>query len=229
MRPWLSWSRVEYVASGVRRADVGGVASAWAVAAGLCLFAAFRSRPLPLGLLGVLGLVSAGVCLALGVTRAGKDGLPVFALVRPRRPAAVWILACVAVGAALGAAYRLRADLALFPSTLGWFVLPAAAIGAAEELVYRGFILTGLRGNGRRSAVILAAAGHTAYKHLVFVGRPETVTTELGFLAVVTFLVGILLGAVREGSNSLWPSLLGHAAFDIVMYGALSAAPWWVG
>ena len=205
-----------------------GPASAWGVVASLCLFAAFRSRPLPHGLLGGLGLVAAAACLAVGVIRAGKGGLPVFALARPRRPAVAWILACVAVGAALAVAYRLRADLAPWPSTLGWFVLPAATIGATEELVYRGFVQTGLRGSGRISAVIFAAAGHTAYKHLVFVGRPETVTTELGFLAVVTFLVGTLLGAVREGSNSLWPSLLGHAAFDIVMYGALSAAPWWV-
>lgn len=219
----------EAVSHGAHRApDEVPTWAAWGAMLFLGLFAACRDRPLPWGLLGWLGLLGAAICLAYGVFHAGSGVRHLFGLNRVRRPAAGWMVAAILLGVALSVAYRAYAGLALWPSALGWFAALAAAVGAVEELVYRGFAQTGLRRGGRFSAVVFAAAGHAAYKGLLFTWRPGVSSPDLGFLVVATFLVGLLVGGLREASGSVWPPVLAHAAFDIVLYGALATAPWWV-
>lgn len=179
-------------------------------------------------MVGALGLLGAAACLAHGLIRARGAWREYLALRRPPVHAAAWLTAGVVLGISLAMAYRVYAGLSVLPARLGAFVLLAAAIGAVEELVYRGFVQTGLTGRGRFSGVIFASAGHAAYKGLLFAWRPEVVFPDLGFLVVATFLAGILLGGLREASGSLWPSIFAHAAFDIVLYGALLTTPWWV-
>jgi membrane protease YdiL (CAAX protease family) len=198
------------------------------VVLGLGLFAVCRARPGPLGWLGLVGLCVAAASLAYGTYRAGMAGWSAFGVSRPRVPAGGWLAAGALLGLVLGAAYRVHRGLGPWPTTLGPFVVVAAAVGAVEELLYRGFVQSGLSRDGRVAGILGAAAGHTAYKCLLFAWRPGTAAADMVFLAVATFLVGILFGCLREGARSVGPPVLGHAGFDIVLYGALHEAPWWV-
>ena len=201
---------------------------AWGTVLCLCLFAVTHARPMPTGMLGPAALFGAAACLAYGVVRAQDGWRGAFGLSRPRSHVGPWLVAGAFIGVLLGGAYRTYKGLPPSPSALGGFAIMAATIGGIEELVYRGFIQTGLRRDGRVAAVAFAAAGHTAYKCLLFAWRPEVAAADFGFLAVSTFLAGILLGSLRETTHSVWPPVLAHAAFDLMLYGALDDAPWWV-
>lgn len=203
-------------------------AAAWGVVAGLGLFAALHARPPPAGLAGYAGLLGAAACLARPVIRAGDRWQEGFGMSRPRHPAAAWMAAGALLGALLGAAYRIHKGASAWPAALGWFAVLAPAIGAVEELTYRGFVQSGFRGYGRLAAVVLAAAGHAAYKYLLFAWRPGLAPADLDFLAPATFLAGILFGGLRQAARSAWPPVLAHAVFDILVYGALDQPPWWV-
>jgi membrane protease YdiL (CAAX protease family) len=202
--------------------------AAWGVITGLTLFAAFRARPVPWGVVGPLALVTSAGVLVRSTLGAPGGVRSLFGLVLPRRAAAGWILAGTLLGAGAGVAYRLHAGLGPWPGSFGTFVILAAIIGATEELVYRGFVQGGLRGDGVFPAVVFAAAGHSAYKVLLFAWRPGVAHADLLFLGVATFLAGLLIGGLREAAQSLAPAVAAHAAFDLVLYGAFTSAPWWV-
>jgi hypothetical protein len=38
----------------------------------------------------------------------------------------------------------------------------------------------------------------------------------------------VIFGLLRQVSGSVAPSMVAHAAFDLLVYGALARAPWWV-
>jgi membrane protease YdiL (CAAX protease family) len=48
------------------------------------------------------------------------------------------------------------------------------------------------------------------------------------FVALWTFVGGITFGLIRELSSSVIPPILAHAMFDLLVYGAVARAPWWV-
>ena len=193
----------------------------------MCLFAFFRGKPMPLATLSAMGLGLTAVCLVMGVARA-EDGREAWGGSLPASWTVGWFAVALALGGGVGGAYRTSLGVSFFPQTLGWFVVSAALIGATEEWLYRGFIQGSIRDGERLAAVAFAAAGHTAYKCLLFAGRTTGADVHLGYLAAGTFLVGLLLGLLREGSDSVWPPVAAHAAFDVMVYGALDQAPWWV-
>jgi membrane protease YdiL (CAAX protease family) len=43
-----------------------------------------------------------------------------------------------------------------------------------------------------------------------------------------TFVGGVVLGLLRQISDSVVPPIVAHAVFDLLVYGALVRAPWWV-
>jgi len=51
---------------------------------------------------------------------------------------------------------------------------------------------------------------------------------NLAFLFTATFLVGLILGSLREFSKNLLPPTALHIFFDLVVYGGYYHAPWWV-
>jgi membrane protease YdiL (CAAX protease family) len=116
----------------------------------------------------------------------------------------------------------------LLPTTLTLFAPVAALVGATEEVVYRGYMQGRLRALGPLPAVALAALGHTAYKCALFALPGRLVGIDFGILAACTFLGGLLFGALRERAGSVLPPLVAHACFDILVYGELAHAPWWV-
>jgi len=149
-----------------------------------------------------------------------------FALTPPRRPVIVFTLSVV-LGALLAILCRWHFGMPPLPAALTLFAPVAALIGATEEFVVRGYLQGRLRGLGVVWAVLLASVAHTAYKCALFI-PPTPYRTDFAFLAFWTFIGGIGFGALREKGRSLLPPLLAHAAFDIVLYGALPQSPWWV-
>jgi len=85
-----------------------------------------------------------------------------------------------------------------------------------------------LKRYGLAVATVAAAAAHAAYKSALFVLPPPGREVDVVFLAVVTFLGGIVFGGMRAVSGSVVPPLVAHACFDLVVYGNLASAPWWV-
>lgn len=207
----------------LRRPGLDGLVAS----AGMILFATFVRSPMPLGLISALGLMA--VTLAMIHSLRSDLGLEkAFGLSLYSRHVFIGLLIGCAGGITLGVLFRLSESMEKFPPGIGLFVFAASAIGASEELLFRGYIQGRLRSLGPVPAVVLAAAAHTVYKVALFVFLPEGVAVDYFFLGYCTLAVGLAAGALREGSKSVLPPLAGHVLFDIVVYGENSVAPWWV-
>ena len=197
---------------------------AWA---GILVFALFVHRPSPYFLLAVGGLLATTVAITAAAA-GGSSFRNLFGLdeVPPRTRG--WTL--VALGVAVGFGFLLRGyrDQPLILTGLGSFLLVGAAIGATEELLFRGFIQGRMVRLGAPAAIVLAALAHTSYKTALFALPPEGVAVNLSVLAFFTFLVGAILGLTRHKTGSVIPALSGHMLFDILVYGDWAQAPWWV-
>jgi hypothetical protein len=137
---------------GYTRDRLRAAGEAGLVAAGMVAFALLSAAGAARGLAAAAGLVLAALALYLSM-RTGTHPLRLFALVRPRG----WAWAAVPFGFALGAGlavlYRSAWMPTAVPSGLRSFVLVAMLIGAAEEVLYRGYV------QGRLG---LALQGHSA-------------------------------------------------------------------
>ncbi len=206
-----------------------GVAETLAMGAGLVLFGATVHGSGGFRLIALAGLSLAALCLARALAARGVL-VARLGLCRPRgRWAAGWGGLGLLAGGALAVCYRAAMVLPVLPLRLRPFAAVAVLIGSVEELVYRGAIQGRLRPLGAVGAVVLAAALHTAYKWAVFAFPPDpALTVDLGLLTVSTFAGGLFLGALRERAGSVWPCLLAHAAFDLLVYGDSATVPWWV-
>ena len=194
---------------------------------GLCLFALCAHDAVPGRLVAVGGLAASAFALhhanVSGSATAERMGLSL-----PAHVARMYLAVGLALGAALAVGFRERLGLAMFPATLGSFVLLAALIGTAEELLYRGYILGRLQFLGAPWAVVLSAVAHTAYKCALFARPRPGIETNFLFLAAATLLGGTAFGLLRVRANSVWPAVAAHACFDMLVYGDRAQAPWWV-
>ncbi len=159
-----------------------------------------------------IGIAVVGV---LGLAALGRVGL---ATLVPRRwawrDAVKAALATAAITAAAGALarwtpwYLVEIELLLVDGrwSLATAVLQVALLQAlAEELAYRGAILTGLRGVMSDRSAILAAALLSAISHL-------SVPSMLHLTAL-----GVVLGWARVRSGSVWPAVVLHAGYSVAM------------
>lgn len=203
------------------------LAEAAAAGLGMILFGLFSHRGLPWIALGAAGLLSAAFCIQRSIVSL-RDIPSLFGLSWSWKVLIISLAGCV-VGVGLGAYYRFSNGMTLFPgAALQPFALAACGIGAAEELVYRGWMQGRLRALGRPAAVLISAAAHTAYKTALFALPPSPASVDFLSLVVFTFTVGTLVGMVREFTRSVYPAGAAHVAFDLVVYGAAAEAPWWV-
>ena len=85
-----------------------------------------------------------------------------------------------------------------------------------------------LRPIGRVFSILYAATAHSSYKVLVILSLGLPLQFDFFFLAFWTFVGGLVFGILREVSGHSLPSMAAHAAFDVLMYGGLAAAPVWV-
>ena len=124
--------------------------------------------------------------------------------------------------------YRRHLEISFFPKSIHLFVISAAFIGALEELVFRGFLQEYVKSINGPFSVIFSTLSHTGYKCCLFLPPVITANTDVGFLAIWTFVIGILFGTMRHLSKSLLPTLSAHVLFDILVYAEFVTAPWWV-
>jgi membrane protease YdiL (CAAX protease family) len=140
----------------------------------------------------------------------------------------IYILTGIGIGLGMAVLYRWHLNAPLFPVSLLPFAFVAALIGSMEELVFRGFIQEQVRNVNGLFSIFFGAFSHTGYKCCLFLAPVISPGIDIGFLAVWTFGAGILSGTIRHFSKSVWPSVIAHALFDILVYGESVHPPWWV-
>ncbi|MBL7139933.1 MAG: CPBP family intramembrane metalloprotease [Planctomycetes bacterium] len=115
------------------------LAEAGLAAAGMAAFALLRSARVAGGMAaaGGLALVAGAFYLSL---RSGWSPAMMLGFVPASRRTWFLTIVGVALGVGLGVAFRWVWMPDLFPETLTAFVWTAAAIGAAEEVLYRGYV-----------------------------------------------------------------------------------------
>ena len=124
--------------------------------------------------------------------------------------------------------YRWHLGISLFPGSLHFFVLVAALIGILEELVFRGFIQEYTKSLNAPFSIFFSTFSHTGYKCCLFLSPVATGNIDIGFLALWTFIAGLLFGTLKHFSKNIIPPLIAHALFDILVYAEFISAPWWV-
>lgn len=139
-----------------------------------------------------------------------------------------YTIAGIVFGATLAVLYRWHLDISLLPRSVHLFVIVAAIIGSAEELVFRGFLQEHVRTINGPFSVIFSTLAHTGYKCCLFLSPVIESDINIGFLALWTFGAGLLFGTIRHLSESLLPALAAHVLFDILVYSEFTDAPWWV-
>lgn len=204
------------------------VVEALSASVGMVLFALFSHQGLPWTIISAVGLLVTAVAIEQSfhsaTSIAGLLGLSRFS----RRGFLLGVVGCV-VGTGFGVLYRISQGMPVVPvGGLEAFVAIACLIGAAEELVYRGWVQGRLRVIGWPVAVVFAAFAHAVYKTALFAWPPEPMYINYLFVAVGTFVGGIIFSLIRELSGSVIPPMLAHAMFDLLVYGAVARAPWWV-
>lgn len=140
----------------------------------------------------------------------------------------IYSIAGLVTGLILSVTYRRSIDAPLFPEDIKSFAIVASMIGSMEELIFRGYIQQSVRGKNGIIPVLFSTTAHTGYKCALFLSPFNSAPIDIGFLAFWTFLAGLILGVLRHLSGSVVPSLSAHALFDILVYGELISAPWWV-
>jgi membrane protease YdiL (CAAX protease family) len=144
-----------------------------------------------------------------------------------------WVVVALGLAILAAACYRRLLFLNAFPTAIHWFALPAMAIGAMEEILWRGWLQGTLaRMSGPWRAIFSAAASHTAYKVALFIFPPLEISRQsfasLAMVGCLTFGFGIVLGFLRLRQGSIAASIAFHILFDLLVYGQLATAPWWV-
>jgi membrane protease YdiL (CAAX protease family) len=188
----------------------------------LVVFSYFIHDIFPLRIIAFVALMSMALLIGLdsGANRFGGT------MQHPRSLPFVWVLA---ISGALLVVYYLRAEanISIFPTSIGWFAILAAVIGATEELVFRGWLQSQFSGRWAWMGILFAAFAHAAYKTALFLSPQIMYDLNTSGLFQMTFLAGLFLGATRYFTGSVWPALLAHAIFDFLVY-ADSPQTWWV-
>ena len=194
--------------------------------AGVLLFAGFIHYSWPMRVMALTGLLIAAAAIAWAIRNGAL--LDAFGLRITNRGRLYWLLPAMAVGSAAGILVRNRFDLPLLPEYLTRLALVTPLIGAAEELIFRGFLQGYLRPIGRFFSIIYATAAHSCYKILVILSLSAPLQFDFLFLIFWTFAGGLVFGVLRDMSKNALPPVLAHALFDLLLYGGMDISPAWV-
>ncbi len=203
------------------------VLAATAVSVGMIVFALAAHTSLPTFSLALSGLLLTTVAIATSFRGADSPG-GLFGITKLAGPVFFWCFVGLLLGVGLALLFRHTSHQPLLLTDIQPFVFTAMAIGAAEELLFRGFIQGRFARLGWPAAVLLATLAHTAYKSALFAFPQEAWVTRFFIVAFFTFLVGSMLGLMRHFSGSVLPAVTAHVLFDILVYGDWAQAPWWV-
>ena len=194
---------------------------------GLMIFSCFIHSGFPIRLISFAALMLPAYCFSSNL-RSLSDlrkitGQPASLLITQ-----IYVFTGYIIGMLLSIYYRWNLGMSLLPTSIHYFVIVAALIGSIEELVFRGFILEYVKSINTPFSIIFSAVSHTGYKCCLFIVPLAAADIDIGFLAIWTFGAGILFGIMNHFLKSIFPSLIAHAFFDIIVYAEFVKAPWWV-
>jgi len=195
--------------------------------AGMVLFASFIHQEGLLFFIAISGLLFMGASIIIVIFRSDSV-LAVFGLKIYDRRLPAWMFAGLATGLAATAAYRIYAGWPLLPGTLTYVVILSPLIGITEELIFRGYLQGRTRSFGPYLSIIVAAAAHSVYKFTVMKSLGPDIGFDFARLVIFTFIFGLIAGYLRKSSRNVLPAVLGHAIFDILVYGDFTQMPVWV-
>ena len=210
----------------LKRNHIAGLAAVSLVVAGIFLFALFIHKPWPWKIIALSALLASA--LIIGFTPREVSLLSILGIGKPSLRIYLLMMVGLIIGTALGIYTRHHFELGLLPVTLTLVAVIAPLTGAMEELLFRGYIQGKLNSINPIFAVLYAAISHTAYKLLVIYSLGRPLEFDFLFLAQWTFLGGLAFGSLRFFAQSIFPPLIAHAIFDIILYGGLLTAPFWV-
>lgn len=124
--------------------------------------------------------------------------------------------------------YRGSYAMPLIPTVYKGFFLVAILIGIMEELVFRGYIYGRLQNIHPSLAITGAALIHAGYKAGLFLSPSTMNITPVWLFFSWSFGAFLLIGLLRYFSNSIWPAILAHAVFDLLVYAENAEPPVWV-
>jgi membrane protease YdiL (CAAX protease family) len=194
---------------------------------GLMVFSFFIHYKFPARLLSFAALLMSAFIISRNL-RSFSDLKRIINVYSSFKITFLYLIFGFAAGILFAVIYRWHMDISLFPKSLHLFVIVAALIGCVEELVFRGFIQEYVRSINGPFSVLFSTLSHTGYKCCLFLSPLITANIDVGFLAIWTFIAGLLFGTIRHLSKSLLPSLTAHILFDILVYAEFISAPWWV-
>jgi membrane protease YdiL (CAAX protease family) len=151
-----------------------------------------------------------------GMMSMWRDTLPLLGMPRIERPFDV-VIGVAGVAAVLLTVYLIATllpqfflsdtfDYKLEGKTLSYTIFHAAVVPAfAEELAFRGVVLTALCGVFRDRTAVIVSAMLFAIIHL----------SPISFLHLT--LLGVLLGATRLRTRSIWPCVLIHLVYNAIV------------
>lgn len=191
----------------------------------ILLFALLISQADPVKWIAFLPLTCAGLIIGrhFSQTRLLRPGLFRFDYNK---------LLYAAIGILMGIAgamyYRGMYAMPLLPADYRSFVLLAVCIGIMEELVFRGYFYGRLQHLHPAIAISGAALIHAAYKAALFLSPVTAGITPIWLFFSWSAGAFLLIGLLRYLSNSIWPPILVHAVFDLLVYAENAEAPVWV-
>ena len=204
-----------------------GLSEAIICSLALILFSFFIQAGLPLKIVAIISLFVPAYFIAKNTTT--QKGIRKITGENTRaKSIIVYTIIGLSCGMILVMFYRWHLDLPLIPVKLRSFIFIAALVGCTEELVFRGYLQGLLAELNPAFSITFSSAAHTLYKCSLFISPFSTSGVDIGFLVFWTFVIGIVYGIIRHLSGSIIPSLASHSLFDILVYGELSGAPWWV-
>jgi membrane protease YdiL (CAAX protease family) len=194
---------------------------------GLMVFSYFIHYTFPVRLISFAALLMSAFIISRNL-RSLSDLKKIAGEFISLRITLLYFISGIALGIGLAVFYRWHLDLSLFPKSIHLFVITAALIGCIEELVFRGFLQEYVKSINTPISVLFSTISHTGYKCCLFLSPLIVADIDVGFLALWTFIAGILSGTIRHLSKSLLPSITAHALFDILVYAEFVSSPWWV-
>lgn len=194
---------------------------------GFSIFSYFIHYEFPLKIVSLTGLFLAAYIISRQIHTI-SDINKTFGIALLNGKQLVYILTGLILGFLYALYYRNISNMSLFPGSLKQFAIFAVLIGFFEELFFRGFIQGHTKKINITLSIIIGTLAHTAYKTCLFVSPAIDSEINIFFLIRLTLIGGLFFSLLKQFSGSVIPAALGHALFDILVYGELTEAPWWV-
>lgn len=194
---------------------------------GLLIFAGFSHQSMLFIVISFSGLFTSALVIIREI-RTMKDLYSLFDWQKLSKKNIYYLPVSMATGIAFGMIYRNYLNVDMLPVKLTGFAIAAIAIGSSEEVLFRGYLQSQVRKFDVVLSVFAATCAHAAYKLLLFLPYRSEPDIEIIFILQWTLLGGLVFALLKEFSQNTAYPVLGHALFDLLVYGDKIVTPWWV-